>query len=133
MSTLLKLLIAALLCASAGNGELQSAPPPSHPSPSLSVLCTARAQSSSFRFANYYGDHMVLQRGPARANIWGYVDGCGAVTVNFNSVLISATVTPGTYNIREVSTSINVIHHSTEMLLNADVRVMWGLYIRLEI
>ncbi|KAH3771388.1 hypothetical protein DPMN_172704 [Dreissena polymorpha] len=23
------------------------------------------------RFANYYGDHMVLQKAPAQAHIWG--------------------------------------------------------------
>lgn len=28
--------------------------------------------SSGFRFAEYYSDHMVLQMGPQRANIWGY-------------------------------------------------------------
>ena len=50
---------------------------------------------AAFRFANYYGDHMVLQRAPAQANVWGYVDGCAPVNVTFNSSTISATVTPG--------------------------------------
>ena len=38
---------------------------------------------------------MVLQRAPAQANIWGYVDECAAVNITFNSATISATVTPG--------------------------------------
>jgi sialate O-acetylesterase len=71
MSSLLQLLLAVLLCA------------------------WADAQGSSFRFANYYGDHMVLQRAPDRANVWGYVNGCIAVDVIFNSAIISATLTPG--------------------------------------
>ena len=45
-------------------------------------------------FANYYGDHMVLQRAPAHANVWGYVDGCKEVQVTFNSTKIIATVKP---------------------------------------
>ena len=28
----------------------------------------------AFRFANYYQDHMVLQRAPQRATVWGYID-----------------------------------------------------------
>ncbi len=28
----------------------------------------------AFRFANYYQDHMVLQRAPQRAIVWGYAD-----------------------------------------------------------
>lgn len=51
-----------------------------------------------FRFANYYGDHMVLQRAPERANIWGYVGDCKAVAVTFNSTKIPATLTPGNSN-----------------------------------
>ena len=28
---------------------------------------------ADFSFASYYGDHMVLQKSPMRANIWGYL------------------------------------------------------------
>ncbi|CAI8011165.1 Sialate O-acetylesterase [Geodia barretti] len=59
----------------------------------LLLLYTSAARAA-FRFANYYGDHMVLQRAPAQANIWGYVDECAAVNITFNSATISATVTP---------------------------------------
>ena len=38
---------------------------------------------------------MVLQRAPDRANVWGYVNGCKAVEVTFNSAKINATLTPG--------------------------------------
>ncbi|KAM4014830.1 sialate O-acetylesterase [Anomaloglossus baeobatrachus] len=34
-----------------------------------------------FRFASYYGDHMVLQQMPARAVVWGYGDVGARVTV----------------------------------------------------
>lgn len=30
--------------------------------------------NGAIRFANYYQDHMVLQRAPQRAIVWGYVD-----------------------------------------------------------
>ena len=38
---------------------------------------------------------MVLQRAPDRANVWGYVNGCKAVEVTFNSAKINATLTSG--------------------------------------
>lgn len=31
------------------------------------------AVGADFSFASYYGDHMVLQKSPMRANIWGYL------------------------------------------------------------
>jgi len=43
-----------------------------------------------FDFAHYYGDHMVLQRAPSRAVVWGYgpligVNTSVSVTVDNNS------------------------------------------------
>ena len=65
-------------------------------SPTLTSLpytaAYSRSQADSFRFANYYGDHMVLQRAPARANVWGFVEGCEAVKVDFNGTKIDATI-----------------------------------------
>nr|XP_015192868.1 PREDICTED: sialate O-acetylesterase isoform X1 [Lepisosteus oculatus] len=34
-----------------------------------------------FRFASYYGDHMVLQKAPQRAVVWGYGEDAAEVTV----------------------------------------------------
>ncbi|MBN3318043.1 SIAE acetylesterase, partial [Atractosteus spatula] len=34
-----------------------------------------------FRFASYYGDHMVLQKAPQRAVVWGYGEDAAQVTV----------------------------------------------------
>lgn len=34
-----------------------------------------------FRFASYYGDHMVLQKAPERAVLWGYGPDDTEVTV----------------------------------------------------
>ena len=44
------------------------------------------------RFADIYGDHMVLQRAPRRAVLWGYADTIGdTVTVMKNGVLMGHT------------------------------------------
>ena len=50
---------------------------------------------ATFRFANYYGDHMVLQQAPASATVWGYVLLCGAVTVTADGKSYMATIIPG--------------------------------------
>jgi sialate O-acetylesterase len=39
----------------------------------LWFLCSASVDGA-LRFANYYQDHMVLQRAPQRAIVWGYAD-----------------------------------------------------------
>ena len=31
---------------------------------------------ATLRFANYYGDHMVLQRAPHSANVWSFMPAC---------------------------------------------------------
>ena len=38
-----------------------------------------------FKLASYYGDHMVLQRAPKRAVIWGYA---GYMTFNSNIYIL---------------------------------------------
>ncbi|KAM4704298.1 sialate O-acetylesterase [Rhinophrynus dorsalis] len=45
-----------------------------------SLVCLA--DSSTFRFASYYADHMVLQREPSKAVIWGYGEVGAVVTVS---------------------------------------------------
>ena len=57
-------------------------------------LTAVAAQNETFRFANYYGDHMVLQRGPQSASVWGFVPNCDPVSVMFNSKSISAKLVP---------------------------------------
>ena len=49
---------------------------------------------TEFRFANYYADHMVLQRAPKVAIIWGYVPNCDPVEVTFSENGIQAKITP---------------------------------------
>ena len=45
------------------------------------------------RFADIYGDHMVLQRAPRRAVLWGYADTIGdTVTVIKNGVFMGHTI-----------------------------------------
>lgn len=48
----------------------------------------------TFRFANIYGNHMVMQRGPASANIWGYIPDCSPVSVTFNNQQLPAKILP---------------------------------------
>ena len=44
------------------------------------------------RFANYYGDGMVLQKTPAEANVWGYGDNAGDdITVMLDGVEVAMT------------------------------------------
>ncbi|XP_073513483.1 sialate O-acetylesterase [Phyllobates terribilis] len=45
----------------------------------LGALLTSA--EAAFRFASYYGDHMVLQQQPARAVVWGYGEVGARVTV----------------------------------------------------
>ncbi|XP_064612568.1 LOW QUALITY PROTEIN: sialate O-acetylesterase-like [Liolophura sinensis] len=63
--------------------------------PVLSDAATL-GKEGSFAFASYYGDHMVLQRGPQRANIWGYSPHLGEkVTVTVGGHSVSTTVVSG--------------------------------------
>ena len=58
--------------------------------------CVFRRANDKFAFASYYGDHMVLQRGPQQAILWGYgpspgsnvtvlLSGKTSITVNVDS------------------------------------------------
>lgn len=51
--------------------------------------------SSLFRFANIYGDHMVLQQAPFRANVWGYGEVGQTVLVNIGNIAYQAPVKKG--------------------------------------
>lgn len=51
---------------------------------------------ATLRFANYYGDHMVLQRAPHSANVWGFLPACDdSVEVMFGGKMYTATLNPG--------------------------------------
>lgn len=43
------------------------------------------------RFANYYQDHMVLQRAPHKAIVWGYSDVSTLITLSFNDHIYTTT------------------------------------------
>ncbi|XP_038817066.1 sialate O-acetylesterase [Salvelinus namaycush] len=47
----------------------------------LTILGSLYASDGGFRFASYYGDHMVLQKAPERAVLWGYGPDDAEVTV----------------------------------------------------
>ena len=44
-----------------------------------------RSSSKKLHFASYYGDHMVLQKAPKRALVWGYGD---QEHINYDIILI---------------------------------------------
>ncbi len=59
----------------------------------------------ALRFANYYQDHMVLQRAPQRAIVWGYSDA-------FNAPIL-LTMNNKMYRTRSSSASANSLGEST--------------------
>ena len=51
---------------------------------------------ATLRFANYYGDHMVLQRAPHSANVWGFMPACDdKVEVTFGEKMYNAMLSQG--------------------------------------
>ena len=49
----------------------------------------------TFRFASHYADHMVLQRGPDAAVLWGFGEENALVIVSIAGKLIQATAEKG--------------------------------------
>jgi hypothetical protein len=52
-----------------------------------------------FRFANTFGNHMVLQQAPKRANIWGYGKVGQEVLVTFSGEMYRSFITAKTEGI----------------------------------
>ncbi|KAM6946328.1 sialate O-acetylesterase [Aplochiton taeniatus] len=59
----------------------------------ISLLGCYCASDTKFRFASYYGDHMVLQKAPERAVLWGYGPVAGKVTVTLSGSGFNKTET----------------------------------------
>ncbi|XP_060553645.1 sialate O-acetylesterase-like isoform X2 [Ruditapes philippinarum] len=58
----------------------------------LVTACLTVGIHGTLRMPNYYSDHMVLQRAPARAILWGYADVIGdTVNIIMNGVKIEQT------------------------------------------
>ncbi|XP_052802059.1 sialate O-acetylesterase-like [Mya arenaria] len=54
------------------------------------LFCTIFTKChGAIRFANYYNNHMVLQRAPQRANIWGFGTAGVAVSVKIDGLVVS--------------------------------------------
>lgn len=65
------------------------------------ILATVHA-SEDFRFASYYGDHMVLQKAPERAVLWGYGPDADTISVSLTGPFYQAqavTVYNGTWKV----------------------------------
>jgi sialate O-acetylesterase len=50
------------------------------------VVCMSRIHAQLFKFANSYADHMVLQRAPYKAKLWGYGVPGASVSLNLFGV-----------------------------------------------
>ncbi|XP_034023873.1 sialate O-acetylesterase [Thalassophryne amazonica] len=50
----------------------------------LALFASIQCLDENLRFASYYGDHMVLQRSPERAVLWGYGPESAQVTVSLS-------------------------------------------------
>jgi hypothetical protein len=61
--------------------SVDDGPPPPPPVPPL----------PSFRFATVYSDHMVLQREPSQASIWGFASAGASVSVKVGVATATAT------------------------------------------
>jgi sialate O-acetylesterase len=71
----------------------------------LLVLCFTSVDGV-FRFANYYQDHMVLQRAPQQAIVWGYVDTFNTlITLTMNNKVYE-TISSSTASADSVGESI---------------------------
>ena len=60
------------------------------------LVATYGREGSVFRFANSYGDHMVLQMKPHQAVVWGFGELGQEVTFTFNGKDYHSQVIPGT-------------------------------------
>ncbi|XP_056398027.1 sialate O-acetylesterase isoform X2 [Hyla sarda] len=58
------------------------------------LLRVSHILDAVFRFASYYGDHMVLQQKPARAVVWGYAEMGALVTVTLKRGIDTISKTP---------------------------------------
>ncbi|XP_059186870.1 sialate O-acetylesterase-like [Centropristis striata] len=66
------------------------------------LLASICASDAKLRFASYYGDHMVLQKAPERAVLWGYGPESAQVTLYLSGQVdqkTSVTVTKGIWKI----------------------------------
>ena len=58
------------------------------------IIVSSSLAAETFRFANYYGDHMVLQRGDKMMSVvWGYIPQCDTITAEMNGASTSGTCT----------------------------------------
>ena len=60
----------------------------------LLICALLLRRGAALRFATSYGDHMVLQRAPQRAVVWGYVSNAStttSVSVALDPIAASAT------------------------------------------
>jgi sialate O-acetylesterase len=77
--------------------------------------CVYYLVDGAVRFANYYQDHMVLQRAPQRAIIWGYADSFNALTI--------LTVNNKIYRTRTSSSAVNELNESVwSVMLDAQTQ-----------
>ncbi|XP_026171215.1 sialate O-acetylesterase [Mastacembelus armatus] len=102
----------------------------------LMLLASLHDSDGSLRFASYYGDHMVLQKSPERAVLWGYGPEGAQVTVSLsgpiNHKTLPVTVTEGIWRVSlnpvDAGGPYNVtaaIHNSTVILTDVLFGDVW--------
>jgi sialate O-acetylesterase len=53
------------------------------------LFCVCEIPAQKFKFAAAYGDHMILQRAPHKAKLWGYADAGASVSLNLFGIKYS--------------------------------------------
>ena len=70
----------------------------------------------SFRFASYYGDHMVLQQAPKKSTVWGYTN-----TTDMGKIVdIVLTSEDGSHKSTYKTTVVKGIHRYIVKGIDAD-------------
>ena len=66
---------------------------------SRETVNSATDATGTFRFANIYGDHMVLQAKPFSAMVWGFGEIGQTVDVRFGNEFLETKVIEGLYGL----------------------------------
>ena len=68
----------------------------------FSVFILGKSEGAAvFRFANIYGNHMVLQQAPRRATIWGFGEVGQEVELTAAGEIYRSLIRPGKANSRQ--------------------------------
>ncbi len=75
------------------------------------------------RFANYFQDHMVLQRAPQRAVVWGFGDTSRMTTLQIENNIYTTIV--GHFRMPKLKYVLTQIPDSSSVLTRISVNIVW--------